>query len=727
MSIPVTEEHEALAESVGRWAADRCPEEVPQATFDAESDELPTIWEDMANQGWLGIHLPEEHGGVGYGLEELAVVVEQLGRAAAPGPFLPTVLAAELIRRAGSNALLAASLPAIADGSRPAAVDLSGGPRLELSRDGDGVTVSGTASPVMSAAVATTLVLGGTVDGEDVWVVVDAADATITELKSFDGSRREAKVELDGVAVTADHVLAGLTTEQVRDVAVALFAAEAAGITGWTVDTAADYAKVREQFGRPIGQFQGVKHRCADMLVRTEQARGTAWDAARAAVNDDLDELRQPASVAGAIALESAFENAKDCIQVLGGIGFTWEHAAHMYLKRAMAVRAHLGTPAPWRLRAARLGISGVRRALSVDLGAEAEPHREEVRRFLESIKDLDDQAKRNRMADEGYIVPHLPKPWGREADAIEQLVIDEEFRNHAERRPGLGIGAWAVPSIIAYGNDEQKEKYLSATFRGEMIWCQLFSEPGAGSDLAAVSMKAAKVDGGYLLTGQKVWTSGAHVSDMGICLARTSRDESSKHFGITYFLVDMKAEGVDVRPLREITGEALFNEVFLNDVFVPDEDVLGEVDDGWRVARNTLSNERVALSGGSMIGADVEGLLRQVDDESDPTLLEEVGFLLTRGQSIGLLGYRSTLRTLSGTEPGATASVRNLIGSEHGQDVAQLSHELLGADGATMEDTAAMTGRGFLFQRAVTIYGGTSEVQRNIIAERVLGLPRDP
>jgi 3-oxochol-4-en-24-oyl-CoA dehydrogenase len=362
-----------------------------------------------------------------------------------------------------------------------------------------------------------------------------------------------------------------------------------------------------------------------------------------------------------------------------------------------------------------------------VDLGEDAETYRQQVAEFCESIKDLDNQQKRNRMAEEGYIVPHLPKPWGREAGAIEQLVIDEEFRNHGERRPGLGIAAWAVPSIIAYGTDEQKEKYLPPTMRGEMIWCQLFSEPGAGSDLAAISMKANKVDGGYLLTGQKVWTSGAHVSDMAICLARTNRDEDSKHFGITYFLVDMKAEGVDVRPLREITGEALFNEVFLNDVFVPDEDVLGDVDDGWRVARNTLSNERVALSGGSMIGADVEGLLKQVDEDSDPTTLERVGFLITRGQSLGLLGYRSTMRVLSGTEPGATASVRNLAGSEHGQDVAQLTHELLGADAATMEDVAAMTARGFLFQRAVTIYGGTSEVQRNIIAERVLGLPRDP
>jgi 3-oxochol-4-en-24-oyl-CoA dehydrogenase len=726
VSIPVTEEHEALAESVGRWAADRCPESLPQEAFDADADALPSLWEDIASQGWLGIHLPEEHGGVGYGLEELAVVLEQLGRAMVPGPFLPTVLAAELVHRTGSDKAISELLPGFIDGSRPAGISLQ--PTLTAQRDGDGLTVSGTTKPVMGGAVAGVLVLAANVDGDDVWFVVDADQATVTELKSFDGSRREAKVELDGVSVSAERVLTGLTTEQARDLAATLFSAEAAGIAGWAVDTAADYAKVREQFGRPIGQFQGVKHRCADMLVRSEQAQGVAWDAARAGSDGDFAELRLPATAAAAVALEGAFENAKDCIQVLGGIGFTWEHAAHMYLKRAMALRAHLGaSPAPWRQRAAKLALSGVRRNLSLDLGEEAEGHRTQVREFLASLEGLDDQAKRNRMAEEGYIVPHLPKPWGREAGAIEQLVIDEEFRDAGERRPGLGIAAWVVPSVIAYGTEEQKEKYLGPTFRGEMIWCQMFSEPGAGSDLASLSMKATRVDGGYLLTGQKVWTSGAHVSQHAICLARTSRDEDSKHFGITYFLLDMKAEGVDVRPLREITGEALFNEVFCNDVFVPDEDVLGDVDDGWRVARNTLSNERVSLSGGSMIGGDVEGLLRQVSEDSDPTVLERVGFLITRGQSLGLLGYRSTMRTLSGTEPGASSSVRNLLGSEHGQDVAQLSHELLGADAATMEDVAAMTGRGFLFQRAVTIYGGSSEIQRNVIAERVLGLPRDP
>lgn len=727
MSIPVTEEHEALAESVGRWATDRCPEDVPQATFDAETDELPAIWEDMANQGWLGIHLPEEHGGVGYGLEELAVVLEQLGRAAVPGPFLPTVLAGELIRRAGSDAAKGELLPAIADGSRPAAVDLQG--KLELQRDGDGITVSGTASPVMSAAVAKSLVLGGTVDGEDVWVVVDAADATITELKSFDGSRREAKVELDGVSVPADKVLSGLTTEQVRDLAVVLFAAEAAGITGWTIDTAAEYAKVREQFGRPIGQFQGVKHRCANMLVRTEQARGTAWDAARAAVNDDLGELRQPASVAGAIALESSFENAKDCIQVLGGIGITWEHDAHLYLRRAYGIGQFLGGPARWLRRTAELTQDGVRRDLGIDL-SEVEGLRPEIADAVAAVAALADDERQAKLAEAGLLAPHWPAPYGRGAGPAEQLLIDQEMASADVTRPDLVIGWWAAPTILEHGTPGQIEQFVPGTLRGEIFWCQLFSEPGAGSDLAGLTTKATKVDGGWRITGQKIWTTGAQFSQWGALLARTN-PSAPKHNGITYFLLDMKSEGVEVKPLRELTGGAMFNTVFIDDVFVPDELVLGEVDRGWEVSRNTLTAERVS------IGSSEAPFLASLDQfvefvrtgHFDQIAQNRAGQLIAEGHAAKVLNLRSTLLTLAGGDAMPSAAISKLLSMRTGQGYAEFGVSSFGVEGA-VGDPDQPSGKWteyLLASRATTIYGGTSEVQLNIIAERLLGLPRDP
>jgi alkylation response protein AidB-like acyl-CoA dehydrogenase len=263
----------------------------------------------------------------------------------------------------------------------------------------------------------------------------------------------------------------------------------------------------------------------------------------------------------------------------------------------------------------------------------------------------------------------------------------------------------------------------------GHLSWCQLFSEPGAGSDLAALSTKAEKVEGGYVLNGQKVWTSLAQTADFGICLAR-SDPEAPKHAGITYFIVDMHSEGIDIRPLRELTGAAMFNEVFFNDVFVADDAVVGQPGDGWRIGRTTLANERVSMSSGASFGNGVESLIRLVarlGAGCPPSLAGQLGHLLVEAQSIALLGHRSTLRTLSGVDPGSGSSVRKLLGVEHEQRVQEMGMALYGADGAVLDGKAQRWEQGFLSTRCLTIAGGTSEVQRNVIAERMLGQPRDP
>jgi 3-oxochol-4-en-24-oyl-CoA dehydrogenase len=267
----------------------------------------------------------------------------------------------------------------------------------------------------------------------------------------------------------------------------------------------------------------------------------------------------------------------------------------------------------------------------------------------------------------------------------------------------------------------------------GEISWCQLFSEPDAGSDLAALTTTATRADGGWLINGQKVWTSMAREADWGICLVRTDRSKA-KHLGITYLIVDMKSPGLDIRPLRELTGFAMFNEVFFNDVFVPDDCVIGEVDGGWPLARTTLANERVAMGSGSSFGGGVEALLKlvgeRIDDGrliSDPLLLDEVGELVAEAQTVALLGLRTTHRSLSGAAPGPEASVRKLLGVEHDQRTQELGLLLLGPEGATAVGDAAQWTFGFLANRCLTIAGGTSEIQRNVIGERLLGLPRDP
>ena len=299
-------------------------------------------------------------------------------------------------------------------------------------------------------------------------------------------------------------------------------------------------------------------------------------------------------------------------------------------------------------------------------------------------------------------------------------MLIDQELDRAGVRRPDLVIAGWAIPTILQYGTDEQRERFVRATLDGEIIWCQLFSEPGAGSDLAALRTKAAKVDGGWKLQGQKVWTSHAHTADWAICLARTD-PEAPKHKGITYFLVDMKSEGIETRPLREITGRALFNEVFLDDVFVPDDCVVGDLNNGWRLARTTLANERVAM-GGSALGKEMEALLAQIDGRRlDAVECAELGELIVQAQLGQVLDLRAVLGSINGTDPGAASSVSKLIGVRHRQAVPEFGQRLRGLDGLEYSEMADE----FLLNRCLSIAGGTTQILATAAAERLLGLPR--
>jgi alkylation response protein AidB-like acyl-CoA dehydrogenase len=383
-------------------------------------------------------------------------------------------------------------------------------------------------------------------------------------------------------------------------------------------------------------------------------------------------------------------------------------------------------------VRVAELALNGTRRAFAVDLPHEAEAHRTEVRAFLADLRTRDKTEWNRHIAESGYLVPYWPAPWGRDAGAVEQLVIDEEFAAARVRRPHLQVGAWVLPTLIAHGGREQQDRWILPTMRGEILWCQLFSEPGAGSDLASLSTRAERGEGGWRLTGQKVWTTMAHIADWGICLARTDPDVP-KHEGITCFMVDMRSPGIEVRPLRELTGAEMFNEVFFDEVFVPDDCVVGEVNHGWEAARTTLANERVSMGSGSTFGPGVEAVLylaaerRATAEQRDGFVLGEVGSLVAASHAIAVMALRSTLRALAGAEPGPEASVRKLIGVEHEQRVQEVGLSLLGPDAAFDEGPAAEWIGGFLGNRALSIAGGTSDVQRNIIAERLLGLPKDP
>jgi alkylation response protein AidB-like acyl-CoA dehydrogenase len=299
--------------------------------------------------------------------------------------------------------------------------------------------------------------------------------------------------------------------------------------------------------------------------------------------------------------------------------------------------------------------------------------------------------------------------------------VIDQELEAAGVVRPDISIGWWAAPTILGHGSPEQIERFIPGTLNGDVYWCQLFSEPGAGSDLAALRTKAVRADGGWKLTGQKVWTSNAHRADWGICLARTDQN-APKHKGITYFLVDMKSPGIDIRPLREITGEALFNEVFFDDLFVPDDMVVGPIDGGWPLARTTLANERVAIATGGALDKGMEHLLASIGDaELDPAEADRLGGLIVLAQVGSLLDQLIAQMAVGGHDPGAPSSVRKLIGVRYRQALAEA---IMDAEvGGGIVDSPDV--RYFLNSRCLSIAGGTEQILLNLAGERLLGLPR--
>jgi len=763
--IAISPEQRALQASIREWANQAGtialvrrlePGQVPRVVTGVpgvpgvvgqpgEAADWMGYWEALAGLGVFSIALPAAVGGADGTVADLAAALEELTHALAPGPVMPTLLAGLLLRGQADHPAAKELLPALASGQASAAAGLAPGTLTGTWLADGTLRVSGEIGPVLGAGATSHLLLGAStedargVSAGEVWFLIPAGHESIEVApgRPVDFSRSLARIRLTSAVISPDDILTGLTTAAVRDFAATLFCAEAAAVAGFCSGTAAAYAHTRHQFGRPIGSFQAVKHLCADMLCRAESASAAAWDAARAA-DEAPDEHPLAAAVAAALALDAAVDNAKDCIQVLGGIGFTWEHDAHLYLRRALALRQLLGGSAMWRARAGELALAGARRQLRLTVGhggsadAEGSTDTEAVAKAAQSIAAmiavLPSHRQRAALADAGYVAPQWPAPYGLSASPAEQLVIDQELDRAGVSRPDLVIGGWAGPAIIRYGTPAQRERFVRPTLRGEITWCQLFSEPDAGSDLAAVRTRAVREAGGWQLTGQKVWTSLAHEADWAICLARTD-PEAPKHRGLTYFLVDMHSAGIEIRPLREITGRAAFNEVFLDGVFVPGDCVVGECGDGWRIARSTLATERVAMGRGSALGDEVEQLIGAVAGAGlagDPAVQEQVGALVASGLAGSLMDLRSAMAQLAGADEGHQAAVRKLVGVAHRQAVAETALTLCGPDGAAGDGPAADAVYGFLLSRCLSIAGGTSQILLNVVAERALGLPRE-
>ncbi|MGY1894133.1 acyl-CoA dehydrogenase [Nocardia gipuzkoensis] len=713
MTIATTDEHKAVQESMRGWAASVRPIATMRT---GAADFWRAYWPALAEIGIFRVAVAEDAGGAGGSVADLAVLVEQAAHDLVGGPVLATALA-NLI----TTGQLDEDLPC------GVALDFVVGATVSVLAASDGVLLTGTWDSVLGAAPGTAVLLPVDHPRGQRWCLIppDADGLRVEALAPLDPSTPLARVHCADLRVPAERVF--VAPHAAEDLLVALVAAELAGLAGWCLEAAVEYAKVREQFGRKIGSFQAVKHICAWMLCRTELIRAVAADTA-AAVDDGGAELPIAAAIAAAIALDAAVETAKDCIQVLGGIGFTWEHDAHLYLRRATALRQLLGGSAHWRARVTELTRHGLRRTTGADRVFAAEGvavdggTADELAAEVARIAALPTDRQRDALVEAGLAMPHWPRPYGRAADPMTGLVISEELRRAGLTAPDLAIGGWAIPTLLQHGTPEQIERFAWPTLRGEVIWCQLFSEPEAGSDLAALRTTAKKVDGGWVLRGQKVWTSLGDKANWAICLARTDPD-APKHRGITYFLVDMHSTGLEVRPLVQITGEARFSEVFLDDVFVPDDGVVGALNNGWKIARSTLATERVAM-GGNGIGPVLEELIAKSPATGPGAELvnDRLGGFVAEAVAGLLLEQRAAVKLLAGEDPGAQSSVRKLVGVRHRQAVAEFAVETAGLSGA--QDSEVV--KEFLLTRCLSIAGGTEQILLTVAGERILGLPRD-
>lgn len=761
---------EQLRAVVRDYLAKHSDEAAVRQLMETESGFDPAVWRQVSGElGLSGLAVPERFGGSGASAVELGVVFEEMGAALFSGPFLSTVgLAATALVELGDENAAARWLPGITAGDTIATLAWSGeapcASKLVAVHGGDDAwSVSGTAPIVVDGCIADVVfVAARSAAGPCLLAVAgDAPGLTRSPLTALDSTRKLAELrfaDAQAVLLGADGG-AGAALRRSADLASLYLAAEQLGGAARVLDMAVTHARSRIQFGRAIGSFQAIKHRCADMLVDVESARSVVYHGLWTAAHN-AEQFPIGASLARAVCSDAYMRSAAHNIQIHGGIGFTWEHPAHLYLKRAKSSQLLFGSPTAHRARLAEwIDMTTIPEATpsssghpSTDRPADARAIEEAIAEFLvdHPVADPDnheaDRTLREARFDAGLAMVHFaPGYGGRGLDASLSAVVERRFAeagcpDHSARNV-IGLGM-AMPTVHAHGTEAQRRRYLRSCFSGEDIWCQLFSEPGAGSDLAALATRAVRDGDEFVVNGQKVWTSLGHVARFGLLLARTDPDVP-KHRGLTYFVLDMHSPGVKVRPLRQLTGEAEFNEVFLTDVRVPASDVLGEVGQGWQVAMTTLANERISigarptLRGEGPIGRAVETYREALAaGRADAVTAERLMLLWTRAEAARLTNERAAH---AGREPGPEGSIAKLQMAELNKAIYEFCVDLSGPAGLLIdgytetapEFSAAYGGadirKSYLRSLANSIEGGTSEVMRNILGERVLGLPGEP
>lgn len=720
------------------------------------ADDLNTIDE----LGWPAIAIPEKHGGAGAGYPELTVVLEELGARLLPSPLLTTAgLAASVLIALGEDPAAAHLLSRIAEGSATATLAYAGPgsvqPEPPLARDaGDRTTLTGLVVAVPDLAAADAVVVIAQEDPRDdgslmAYLVDPGSPGVAIEPEiSFDLLRPVATLRLTATDATRLDDRSGSACNHGLGLASLALSAEQLGGADAALKCAVGYAKLREQFGRPIGANQSIKHLLANTYMEVEAARALVRATADLADGGGV-EFELMVALTAAACSDVYVRSAANSLHVHGGIGFTWEHDAHLHVRRAHVDASLLGDAVHHRDRAARLLLADA----DVRLGSDpkgfgvADKLREKARRWLASEAPAfadpsdprisifamrDEENERDYVArarrwqkhkwDAGWAgLSIAPEAGGRGRPVVEAVLFDEEEQKH-----GLPLDAYSVtlgmiaPTLARWGTQTQHDRYLKPLLEGEQLWCQLFSEPEAGSDLAGLRVRARPYGDGWLISGQKVWTSYAQFADYGMLLARTS-DAERRHAGISAFVVDMHHPAVTVRPITQATGSRTFNEVFFNDLPVTHADLVGPEGEGWMVAISTLMVERYSLNPSAVPAAELLALARSEEQRCDAHDRQDLARVYAAYRVLVILKDHLLGQVAAGGEPGPEGSITKLLITDAQTCAAGVATRLIGPagrlDGPWTEFLMGTHG--------IRIGGGSDEILKNVVAERVLGLPR--
>ncbi|MDF2114987.1 acyl-CoA dehydrogenase [Roseiarcaceae bacterium H3SJ34-1] len=699
--------------------------------------------------GWLSILVPEEKGGGGLGLVEACVVAEEFGRHLASIPYVSLIVGLKGAA-AFSGAVDVAELAEAVEGRRlfvPALASTASASVKAHAGASSGIVLDGVRGGVFAAAAADAFIVGYDLNGTEglAFVRAETAGLKVASSRTVDGMST-GTLTFENCGVAATHILSSGAAALAAELRIFLgltAAAELVGLMDAALQITLNHLKTREQFGKPLGAFQALQFRAVDAHVQISLTRSLVNEAARLALGGGAASVLM---TSGAKAKASAAATAvtRDMIQLHGAIGFTDEHDIGLHLKRGMALSTAYGTASEHRkIVAARMFGAGETTEVKFREDSPREAaFRQEVHDWFEA--NLPDRLRHlpsrpsfeeacgwhRKLAARGWVAPNWPKDYGGMGATVgEQIVLyDEAGKAGAPEISGQAIYHLG-PILQVFGTPEQKARHLPGMLSGDTIWCQGYSEPSSGSDLASLRTRAVRDGDDFVINGQKIWTTWAHHADWMFALVRTNPDVK-KQAGITFILIDMKTPGIKPLPIRTIAGDEEFAEVFFDDVRVPVSNVVGSIDDGWRVATALLEKERLnganpqkcaQLLGKVKRAARATGVM---DDDSfrDRLARAEIDYVALCAVFSQIVSFAE-----SRTKANADFAFAKLVSAELQQELCELLAEAYGSEAALAvasgDGDKSFPGLTYLQNRRVTIYGGTVEVQRLLMARRVLGL----